>query len=31
MGAGFGLVGYRGLLGATTATDPLAPKPVHFR
>jgi len=30
MGAGFGLVGYRGLLGATTATDPLAPKPVHF-
>ena len=30
MGAGFGLVGYRGLLGAATATDPLAPKPVHF-
>jgi hypothetical protein len=30
MGAGFGLVGYRGLLGATTATDALAPKPVHF-
>ena len=30
MGAGFGLVGNQGLLGATTATDPLAPKPVHF-
>ena len=30
MGAGFGLVGFRGLLGAATATDPLAPKPVHF-
>ena len=30
MGAGFGLVGYQGLLGAATASDPLAPKPVHF-
>src|ERR1044071_1752084 len=29
MGAGFGLVGYQGLLGAAT-TDPLAPKPPHF-
>jgi hypothetical protein len=30
MGAGFGLVGFRGVLSAAAATDPLAPKPVHF-
>src|ERR1044072_7564735 len=30
MGAGFGLVAYRGLLGAAPAADPLAPKPSHF-
>jgi hypothetical protein len=31
MGAGFGLVGFQGLLGAAAATDPLAPKPAHFQ
>ena len=30
MGAGFGAVGFQGLLGAAIATDPLAPKPPHF-
>ena len=30
MGAGFGMVGFRGLAGAATAMDPLAPKPPHF-
>jgi hypothetical protein len=31
MGAGFGLVGLQGLLGAAAATDPLAPKAAHFQ
>ena len=30
MGAGFGIVGFRGLAGAASAVDPLTPKPVHF-
>ena len=30
IGGGFGMVGLQGLLGAETATDPLAPKPPHF-
>ena len=30
MGAGFGMVGLRGLAGARTPADPLAPKAPHF-
>src|SRR6266702_8941946 len=30
MGAGFGMVGLRGLAGAEMAADPLAPKAPHF-
>lgn len=30
MGAGFGLVGFQGLLGAAASTDPLSPKSAHF-
>ena len=30
MGAGFGMVGLRGLLGAERRADPLAPKAPHF-
>src|SRR5213082_3888427 len=30
MGAGFGMVGFRGLAGAETPADPLLPKPPHF-
>ena len=30
MGAGFGMVGFRGVAGAEPAADPLLPKPPHF-
>src|ERR671926_165798 len=30
MGAGFGMVGLHGALGAEMVKDPLAPKPPHF-
>jgi hypothetical protein len=30
MGAGFGMVGFKGVAGAQTAADPLLPKPPHF-
>src|SRR3954454_5718744 len=30
MGVGFGMLGFRGLMGAATVTDPLTPKSPHF-